>query len=61
VRLFEELNAKGTTVVMATHDRFLLDACPRRTILLNRGMVIEDRPAPRAPAAAAPPAREAAG
>jgi cell division transport system ATP-binding protein len=47
VRLFEELNAKGTTVVMATHDRFLLDAYPRRTILLNRGMLIEDRAAPK--------------
>jgi cell division transport system ATP-binding protein len=47
VRLFEELNSKGTTVIMATHDRFLLDAYQRRTIVLNRGMVIEDRAAPR--------------
>ncbi len=63
VRLFEELNSKGTTVVMATHDRFLLDACPRRTILLNRGMVIEDRPVPvqRTHDAAPRPVREAAG
>jgi len=43
VRLFDELNARGTTVLMATHDRFLLEAHPRRTLLLNKGFLIEDR------------------
>jgi len=43
VRLFEELNARGTAVLMATHDRFLLDAFPKRTLLINRGMLVEDR------------------
>ncbi|OQC41822.1 MAG: Cell division ATP-binding protein FtsE [Deltaproteobacteria bacterium ADurb.Bin058] len=42
VRLFDDLNAKGTTVIMATHDRFLLNAFPRRTLLLNKGFLIED-------------------
>lgn len=49
VRLFDELHAKGTTVLMATHDRFLLDAFPRRTLLLNKGFLIEDRPAGEGP------------
>ncbi len=60
VHLFEELNSKGTTVIMATHDRFLLDAYPRRTILLNRGMLIEDRPAPKGPAPKDAPGQDAA-
>jgi len=29
VRLFEELNSRGASVLMATHDRFLLDAFPK--------------------------------
>lgn len=43
VRLFEELNARGTSVLMATHDRFLLNAFPKRTLLINRGILVEDR------------------
>jgi cell division transport system ATP-binding protein len=43
VRLFQELNARGATVIMATHDRFLLEAYPKRTLLLNKGFLIEDR------------------
>lgn len=48
VRLFDDLNRRGATVVMATHDRFLIEAFPRRTLLLNKGFLIEDwRPEPR--------------
>jgi len=55
VRLFEDLNRRGATVLMATHDRFLIEAFPRRTLLLNKGFLIEDlRPA-------APPARSDGG
>lgn len=43
VRLFEDLNARGTSVLMATHDRFLLEAFPKRTLLINRGLLVEDR------------------
>ncbi len=45
IRLFEQLNARGTAVLMATHDRFLLDAFPKRTLLINRGILVEDRKA----------------
>lgn len=48
VRLFDDLNRRGATVIMATHDRFLIEAFPRRTLLLNKGFLIEDwRPEPR--------------
>jgi cell division transport system ATP-binding protein len=35
--LFEDINAQGVTVLFATHDRSLLDSCPRRVIVLDEG------------------------
>ena len=37
MRLFREVNARGTTVVVATHDRDLIARMQRRTILLEQG------------------------
>ena len=42
MNLLLDLQRKGTTVMVATHDRFLLERYSRRTILLNRGFVVED-------------------
>ena len=42
VRIFERLNERGASVLMATHDRFLLQAFPKRVLLLNRGFLVED-------------------
>ena len=42
MNLLLDLHRKGTTVLVATHDRFLLERYSRRTILLNRGFLIED-------------------
>ncbi len=41
--LFEEINEAGTTVLFATHDRTLLEASPRRIIVLDDGRAIEAR------------------
>ena len=49
VRLLARLNRRGTTVMMATHDRFLLREWPYRTLWLHRGSLVEDRPATTAP------------
>jgi len=38
--LFKEINARGTTVLVATHDRDLLARMQRRTIVLERGRVV---------------------
>jgi len=40
MRLFREINAKGTTVVVATHDRDLVRRMQRRTIYLEHGRVV---------------------
>ncbi len=42
MNLLLDLQQKGTTVMVATHDHFLLERYSRRTILLNRGYLIED-------------------
>jgi cell division transport system ATP-binding protein len=42
MNLLLDLQQKGTTVMVATHDRFLLERYSRRTILLNRGHLVED-------------------
>jgi uridylate kinase len=40
MRLFREINARGTTVVVATHDRDMIRRMQRRTIVLERGRVV---------------------
>jgi cell division transport system ATP-binding protein len=41
LRLFREINAHGTTVVVATHDRELIRKFARRVIHLEEGRLIE--------------------
>ena len=42
MNLFRETNGRGTTVLVATHDRELIRRVARRTITLDHGRVIED-------------------
>jgi cell division transport system ATP-binding protein len=44
MRLLGEINTKGTTVIVATHDMDQMRDYGRRTILLKAGRVVEDRP-----------------
>ncbi len=37
--LFQEINARGTTVLVATHDRDLINRLGKRVILLEKGRV----------------------
>ena len=41
MNLFREVNAGGTTVVVATHDRELIRLVGRRTISLDQGRIVE--------------------
>ena len=41
MNLFREINARGTTVVVATHDRELIRLVGRRTITLDQGKIAE--------------------
>lgn len=41
MRLFREINARGTTVVVATHDRDLVQRMQRRTVVLDGGVLTD--------------------
>jgi cell division transport system ATP-binding protein len=41
MNLFREINARGTTVVVATHDRELIRRVGRTAITLDHGKVVE--------------------
>jgi len=40
--IFREANIRGTTVVVATHDRRLIENSHKRVVLLDRGLIVED-------------------
>ncbi|ANM30261.1 hypothetical protein ABI59_12720 [Acidobacteria bacterium Mor1] len=64
MRLFREINARGTTVVVATHDKELIHRMKLRTVLLDGGKVVNagEKPAGQPPAGTAgePPAGDPA-
>jgi cell division transport system ATP-binding protein len=41
--LLDEINATGTTVMMATHDHRVVNAMRRRVIQLDRGVIVRDQ------------------
>jgi cell division transport system ATP-binding protein len=41
MNLFREINARGTTVLVATHDRELIRRVGRRTVTLDHGRIVE--------------------
>jgi cell division transport system ATP-binding protein len=43
MRLLERINKTGTTVVMATHDRGIVDTMRRRVIELEKGDIVRDQ------------------
>jgi len=44
---FKEANIRGTTVVVATHDRRLIENCHKRVVVLDRGKIVEDSDVPK--------------
>lgn len=42
MRLLDRINKTGTTVVMATHDRGIVDTMRRRVIKLSEGLIVAD-------------------
>ncbi|HSV72513.1 MAG TPA: cell division ATP-binding protein FtsE [Chthonomonadales bacterium] len=40
--ILDEINHRGTTVVVATHDRHMVDNFPRRVIEFDRGCLVRD-------------------
>ncbi|NLM37883.1 MAG: cell division ATP-binding protein FtsE [Firmicutes bacterium] len=44
MELLREVNRRGTTIVMATHNREIVDLMRRRVIALDRGKLVRDTP-----------------
>ena len=43
MRLLELINQNGTTVVMATHDREMVDSMRKRVVALEGGQLVRDQ------------------
>jgi cell division transport system ATP-binding protein len=41
LNIFKEANVRGTTVVVATHDRRLIEHAHKRLVILNKGEIVE--------------------
>jgi cell division transport system ATP-binding protein len=42
LNIFKEANIRGTTVIVATHDRRIVERIHRRMVVLDKGMILED-------------------
>lgn len=42
IRLLEKVNEMGTVVILATHDKEIIDALGRRVVTLDKGRIIRD-------------------
>ncbi len=42
MEIFKEINATGTTIVMATHDKDVVDAMGKRVIAIEHGHIVRD-------------------
>lgn len=43
VKLLQDINATGTTILMATHDTGIVDALSKRVITLEKGKLVKDK------------------
>ena len=42
MEIFKEINATGTTIVMATHDKEIVDSMAKRVIAIENGHIVRD-------------------
>ena len=42
MEIFKEINSAGTTIVMATHDKDVVDAMGKRVITIEQGRIVRD-------------------
>lgn len=43
MKLLSEVNHRGTTVIVATHEKAIVDAMKKRVIAIDRGVVVRDQ------------------
>ncbi|MFN0311152.1 cell division ATP-binding protein FtsE [Kurthia gibsonii] len=42
MRLFDEINARGTTIIMATHNKDIVNTMRKRVIAIENGQIVRD-------------------
>lgn len=42
MRILEEINARGTTVIMATHSKEIVNTIKKRVIAIENGVIVRD-------------------
>ena len=42
MRVFEEINARGTTIIMATHNKQIVNEIKHRVIAIDAGTIVRD-------------------
>lgn|SRR5690625_2820356 len=42
MRIFEEINVRGTTIIMATHSKEIVNAMRKRVIAIENGLIVRD-------------------
>lgn len=42
MQIFQEINNSGTTIIMATHDKQIVDSMGKRVIAIERGEIVRD-------------------
>jgi cell division transport system ATP-binding protein len=42
MEIFKEINETGTTIVMATHDKEIVDGMGKRVIAIEKGFIVRD-------------------
>jgi len=42
MQIFEKINREGTTIIMATHDQYVVDAMKKRVIAMEKGRIVRD-------------------
>ena len=42
MKVLEEINMLGTTIIMATHDRDIVDKMKKRVVILDHGRLVKD-------------------
>ena len=42
IEIFEEINSRGTTIIMATHNKEIVNTRKHRVIAIEDGMIVRD-------------------
>jgi len=45
MKLLEEINNRGTTVIVVTHNSEIVDAMQKRVVTIHKGMIVSDEQA----------------